>query len=79
MKSLILNVAKRFGLFAVAGWITQNQVRILGYHGIWFRDGHFGNHLFMSPEKFQARLSWLENSKYRIVSLDQALDGLIRQ
>jgi peptidoglycan/xylan/chitin deacetylase (PgdA/CDA1 family) len=76
LKALVLNTAKRLGLFEVASWMTRSKIRILGYHGIWYRDGHFGNHLFMSPEKFQARMSWLKQSKYRVMPLSQALDGL---
>lgn len=76
MKSLILTIAKRLGLFAVASWMTRGQVRILAYHGVWYRDGHFGNHLFMSPEKFRARLAWLGRSKYNVVPLGRALDGV---
>jgi len=52
LKSVILNVAKQLGLFAVASSITRAEIRIIAYHGIWFRDGHFGNHLFRSPENF---------------------------
>lgn len=76
MKSFILSAARQLGLFEAASWLTRDQVRILAYHGIWFRDGHFGNHLFMSPEKFRARISWLKHSKYEVVPLGEALDGL---
>jgi len=76
LKSFILGAAKRLGLFEVASWVTRDQIRILAYHGIWFRDGHFGNHLFMSPEKFQSRMSWLKDSKYRVISLGEALEAL---
>jgi len=76
LKSFILSTARRLGLFEVASWITRSQIRILGYHGIWFRDGHFGNHLFMSPEKFQSRISWLKKSKYQVIPLETAFASL---
>jgi peptidoglycan/xylan/chitin deacetylase (PgdA/CDA1 family) len=76
LKSIILGIAKRLGLFEVASWLTRAQVRILAYHGIWFRNGHYGNHLFMSPEKFRSRMSWLKKSKYQVVPLDRALGDL---
>ena len=76
MKSVILSVAKQLGLFAVASSITRAQIRIIAYHGIWFRDGHYGNHLFMSPKNIQSRIYWLKKSKYQVVPLGRALDGL---
>jgi peptidoglycan/xylan/chitin deacetylase (PgdA/CDA1 family) len=30
----------------------------------------------MSPEKFQSRISWLKNSKYQVIPLDQAIEAL---
>jgi peptidoglycan/xylan/chitin deacetylase (PgdA/CDA1 family) len=75
-RDLILGIAKWTGLFAVAGLLTRKRLRILGYHGIWFLDGHFGNHLFMNPEKFRARMAWLKNSKYAVMPLGQAISKL---
>ncbi len=74
MKFLVLLLAKLFGLFHVASWLTRNRLRILGYHGIWFSEDHFGNFLFMSAEKFQSRMSWLQKSKYQVISLNQAME-----
>tara|TARA_R110002073_G_scaffold335986_1_gene529732 strand:- start:2265 stop:3287 length:1023 start_codon:yes stop_codon:yes gene_type:complete len=76
MKVIILRIAKTLGLFVISSWLTRNRLRILGYHGIWFLDDHYGNHLFMSPEKFHSRMTWLKNSKYHVISLDSALRGL---
>lgn len=76
MKQTILFIAKILGLFEIASWLTRNRIRILGYHGIWFLDDHFGNFLYMDPEKFHARMSWLEQSKYSIISLGKAVDDL---
>ena len=75
-RNLILQIAKWTGLFAIAGQLTRKRLRILGYHGIWFLEGHFGNHLFMHPGKFRARMEWLRNSKYTVLPLDRAIRGL---
>lgn len=76
MKITVLLIAKILGLFELASWLTRNQIRILGYHGIWFLDKHFGNFLFMSSDRFQARMAWLKQSKYTIISLDEAIKRL---
>lgn len=74
MKLVILGLAKVLGLFALSSWLTRHRLRILAYHGIWFLEGHFGNHLFMSPTKFRTRMTWLKDSKYHVKPLDQALE-----
>lgn len=76
MKEKVLKLAKFLGAFALARALTKNKVCILAYHGIWFSDGHFGNYLNMSPEKFAARMSWLKASQYRVQTLDYALKDL---
>ena len=76
--SIYLRLAQVLGLFALARWLTRNRLRILGYHVIWFSRGHYGNYLFMSPNKFQSRMAWLNNSKYSVISLDQAVEDLSR-
>lgn len=77
-RSIYLRLSKILGLFSVARWVTRNRLRILGYHGIWFSDGHYGNYLFMSPDKFQSRMEWLKNSDYPVISLERAVDDLSR-
>ena len=76
MKKITLVLAKYSGLFWLSGLLTRNELRILGYHGTWFLDGHYGNHLFMSPEKFGARMAWLAGSKYRVIPLEDGVAGL---
>lgn len=76
MKAFVLRAAKLLGLFAVSSYLTRYRVRVLGYHGIWFLPGHFGNFLFMSPAKFESRMAWLHNSKYSVISLDRAVESL---
>jgi len=77
MKVLLLRTAKLLGLFAVARRMTRRELRILGYHGIWFLDDHYGDRLFMSPDKFDARMRWLSRSPYRVVPLDQAVEQVL--
>lgn len=74
--ALYLYLARSLGLFALARMLTCKRLRILGYHGIWFSKGHFGDYLFMSPDKFQARMDWLSKSRYPVISLQKAIDGL---
>lgn len=76
MKFAVLRIAKALGLFTLASWMTRHKLRILGYHGIWFLDGHYGNYLFMAPDTFQERMTWLKNSKYHVTSLDTAVAEL---
>ncbi|HNP26876.1 MAG TPA: polysaccharide deacetylase family protein, partial [Nitrosomonas sp.] len=76
MKIAILYFAKLFGLFAFASWCTQYRIRILGYHGVWFSNGHFGNFLYINPEKFQSRIKWLKQSKYSVIPLSNAINAL---
>jgi peptidoglycan/xylan/chitin deacetylase (PgdA/CDA1 family) len=76
LKLAVLRIAKALGLFTLASWMTRHRLRILGYHGIWFLDGHYGNYLFMAPATFHERMTWLKNSKYHVTSLDAAVAEL---
>lgn len=73
MKQVIYKVSKYVGLFAVCRWITRKNIRILGYHGIWLGEGHFGNFLFMSPDKFACRMQKIKDMGFPVLSLDDAL------
>ena len=75
-KKLALTAAKYLGLFALSRWLTRRRIRILAYHGIWFSPRHFGNHLFMNPDKFDSRMAWLADSPYSVISLEQALAAI---
>jgi peptidoglycan/xylan/chitin deacetylase (PgdA/CDA1 family) len=76
MKLLILRLAKLLGLFGIARQLTGKDLRILGYHAIWFLKGHFGDRLFMSAATFDARMEWLSKSPYKVLGLDQALERI---
>ena len=73
MKQAIYKISKSMGLFVVCRWVTRRHIRILGYHGIWLGEGHFGNFLFMSPEKFARRMQQIKDMGYPVLSLDDAL------
>jgi peptidoglycan/xylan/chitin deacetylase (PgdA/CDA1 family) len=76
MKILILRTAKAFGLFALSRWLTRRGLRILCYHGIWLGEGHYGNFLFMSPQKFADRMAFLAAAGYPLLPLDEAVGRL---
>ena len=67
LKRRILLFAKYSGLFALARVLTSRKTRVLAYHGIWLGEGHFGNYLYMSAEKFAARMALLEKWGYPVV------------
>ena len=62
-KEALLQTARQGGIFTLArGW-SQNSLRILAYHGIWTTPGYqYGDRLFITPEQFERRMSWLKNS-----------------
>ncbi|MBN7797431.1 polysaccharide deacetylase family protein [Parahaliea mediterranea] len=75
LKHNLLACARLLGLFRMARWLTRGRPRILAYHGIWLGDGHFGNHLFMSPQRFCRRLELLAQWGYPVVSLEDAVSA----
>jgi len=74
IKEQFLRAAKYSGLFALARRLTARQPRILAYHGIWLGEGQFGNFLYMSAEKFAARMALLKQWKYPVVPLVDLTD-----
>ena len=67
LKRSFLLFAKYSGLFALARILTAKKTRVLAYHGIWLGEGHFGNFLYMSADKFAERMALLEKWNYPIV------------
>lgn len=58
----------------------DNRLRILCYHGIWAESGpHFGNKLFMSPAKFDARLALIRALGLEVLPMRDAMDALHEQ
>ncbi len=77
LKLALLSLTRTSGGFALARWASARHLRVLAYHGLWFTPGfQFGNRLFISPEQFRARMTWLKNSPYRVIPLDEAIDAL---
>ena len=64
-------------LFALSRRVSRKSLRILAYHGLWTTPGYqYGNHLFMRPEQFERRMSWLRNSRYPVLPLAEAVQRL---
>lgn len=76
-KLLIYRVARMAGLFRLSRYLTRHHLRILCYHGAWMGSGsHFGNYLFISPEKFSRRISYINRNAYNVVPLDMAVKSI---
>ena len=77
MKQKLLELARITGGFAVARHTLPKHLRILGYHGLWITSGfQFGDRLFISPEQFEKRMTWLKKSHYPVLGLDEAITRL---
>lgn len=73
----LLAFAGKAGAFAAARALTGTSLRILAYHGLWVTPGFaFGDRLFMSPEQFARRMTWLARSRYPVLPLDEAVERL---
>jgi peptidoglycan/xylan/chitin deacetylase (PgdA/CDA1 family) len=78
-KDIVLYLCKWAGLFRISRFLTGEGVRILCYHGfgtgeeVDFRPG-----TFIRPDVFRRRLQLLRSARYRVVSLEDALDALDR-
>ena len=77
MKEGLLRAARAGGLFALSRRASRKSLRILAYHGLWTTPGYqYGNRLFITPEQFARRMIWLRNSRYPVLSLGEAIQGL---
>lgn len=74
MKEKFYWLARYTGIFVLCRWLTRKHIRVLAYHGIWLGEGHFGNFLYMSPARFQQRMSLLKRWGYPVVALDRVFD-----
>jgi peptidoglycan/xylan/chitin deacetylase (PgdA/CDA1 family) len=73
-KSLFLHTAKLLGLFALARFITRNELRILCYHGFSLEDeDQFRPGMFVTRTTLQNRLAYLKRRGYTVRRLDDAL------
>jgi peptidoglycan/xylan/chitin deacetylase (PgdA/CDA1 family) len=74
IKLTLLKLADLCGIFALCRYWYRYHLRVLCYHGFAYADEHqFRPKLFMTPQTFAARLNYLANSRYRIVSLSEGL------
>jgi peptidoglycan/xylan/chitin deacetylase (PgdA/CDA1 family) len=76
-RDLLDRAIARSGIGRLALTRTQSRLRILCYHGIWAAPGpHFGNKLFMSPEKFEARLALIKSLGLEVMPMREAVLAL---
>lgn len=77
LKQIGLAIAARSGVLRLTDRLSQRAVRILCYHSAWLGPDDFpGDTMFIRPETFAARMQWLVDRKYPVVSLDAAVRGL---
>lgn len=79
IKNAALLLAKTFGLFRLARWLTSRGLRILCYHGGWIpTDHHYGDKLYMKPETFAQRMHHVKQAGYAVMPLGAAVTALRR-
>lgn len=77
MKLVVLQIAKRLGLFYLTRWLTASGLRVLCYHGFELSDeAAFRPKLFMKPQTFQRRMAALAKGRFQVLSLSDALHRL---
>lgn len=75
----ILRIAKTLGMFSLARVLTQNNLRILTYHGAQIDDeSSFRGGLFISKNVFKRRMGFLKRQKYPVLKLNEALQLLAK-
>jgi len=79
LKRTFFWASKYLGLFSLARLVTRRGLRILCYHGFALSDeSDFRPKLFIHRETFQARMQYLFEQGYPILSLDQACNCLAK-
>ncbi len=77
IKIAALYACKYLGVFHFSRLLTRNGLRILCFHGFSIQDEHlFRPKLFITKDKFQARLKKLTKMDFNVVSLDFAVKQL---
>ena len=72
-----LIVAKFFGLFQVARYITRDGLRIICYHGVAVAEEYeYRSRLFIRKELFRRRIEYLRCKCYPILPLGEAVEAL---
>lgn len=73
IKYMILLFAKYSGLFRYFRSKYKNRIRVLCYHGFSLRNEEkFVPGLFIRPEIFEARMKYLRENKFNVISLEDA-------
>jgi peptidoglycan/xylan/chitin deacetylase (PgdA/CDA1 family) len=74
LKHTVLRVAKAFGAFRLARFLTRDGIRILCYHGAWIGASEFGGDaMFIRPSTFRARLEFLRRHGFLVADLADAI------
>src|SRR3974390_3410858 len=72
-----LVVAKFFGLFQVARYMTRDGLRIICYHGVAVAEEYkYRSRLFIRKELFRRRIEYLRRKRYPILPLGEAVEAL---
>lgn len=73
VKNSVFLVSKYLGLFSLSRWLLRNKMRVLCYHGFTMDDEHMNvPGLFIEPEEFKKRMSYLQRKGYKVIGLEQA-------
>lgn len=77
IKTSILTILKKISVPALARAVTKGKLRILCYHGFSCDDEYLWMPgVFMRPETFKARMSFLYTNGYPVLDLTEALELL---
>ena len=77
LKRTIFTVAKYTGCFHVTRLLYRKKVRFLCYHGFTLdNESGFLPKLFIDPDVFTARMRYLKENGYTVITLDQAVQAL---
>jgi len=79
LRTYVLFVLRAVGGFALARYLTRNQLRILCYHGFSLGDEHeVAPVMFMRAETFEQRMRLLSKRRIPVLPLDEAVRKLAR-
>jgi len=79
-KIVALHVARSFGLFGLARWLTRDWARILCYHSVYLSTVPYaGDAMFMQGRTFRARLALLKRRGYSVRPLSEVVENAGRR
>lgn len=77
LKRRVFAIARYTGCFHVTRYLYRKRIRVLCYHGFAINnESKFLPKLFIDPEIFAQRMRFLKEAGYKVISLDQAIEGL---